>query len=338
MNESTSAAQSQLMSLLTAKWSPPIVGVLAELRVADQLVDGPKTAAEVAHAVGAHPGALRRVLRAAASLGVFCEIDGGRFELTPMAEWLRSDVPGSLQPAAVLFALEPFWAPYAHIKHSVVTGEPAFDTIYGSSVYKYFAEHPEQAALFGATAASFHAQGIAAIAAGHDFSHYDTVVDVGGGTGSLLATILKANPGVRGVLFDQPDIIEQASSAATFAGITDRVEFVAGDFFRSVPSGDALLIKSCLHNFGDEQVVEILRVLRQAMTDDGTLLVAETVVPMGNGQHYAKLDDVEMLVIAGGADRDEREYAALLAAGRFDVRHIADCGERFSLIEARPSA
>src|SRR5687767_8311183 len=184
MTESTpKTAQAQLMSLLTAKWSPPIMGVLAELRVADELADGPRTAPDIAAAVGAHPQALRRVLRAAASLGAFAEDEQGRFALTPMAQWLRSDIPGSLQPAAMLFALEPFWAPYAHIKHSVLTGQPAFDTVYGTSVYKYFAEHPELAALFGATAASFHAQGVAAIAAGHDFSRYGTVVDVGGGTG-----------------------------------------------------------------------------------------------------------------------------------------------------------
>jgi hypothetical protein len=331
MNET----RSQLMSLLTAKWSPPIVGVLAELRVADQLVDGPKTPQALAAAAGAHPIALRRVLRAAASLGVFAEDDQGRFALTPMADLLRSDAPGSLHAAAVLFTLEPFWTPYAHIKHSVLTGEPAFDAVYGTDIYKYFAEHPEQAALFGAAVASFHAEGIADITATHDFARYDTVVDVGGGTGAQLAAILSANPGVRGVLFDQPHVIEHARTAATFDGLTDRVEFVAGDFFQSVPAGDALLIKSCLHNFGDEQVIEILRAMRRAMEPHATLLVAETIVPAGNGRHYAKLDDIEMLVIAGGADRDEREYTELLAAGGFDVQQITNCGERFSLIQAQ---
>lgn len=339
MNESMSkTAQAQLMSLLTAKWSPPIMGVLAELRVADELADGPKTAHDIAAAVGAHPQALRRVLRAAASLGAFAEDEQGRFALTPIAQWLRSDVPGSLQPAAMLFALEPFWTPYAHIKHSVLTGQPAFDTVYGTSVYKYFAEHPELAALFGATAASFHAQGVAAIATAHDFARYGIVVDVGGGTGSLLAAILAANQGVRGVLFDQADVIEQARTAGTFADLSDRVELVAGDFFTSVPSGDALLVKSCLHNFADAQVIEILQVMRRSMAADATLLVAETIVPVGNDPHYSKLDDIEMLVIAGGADRDEREYTALLTAGGFDVHKIVECTDRFSLIEARPYA
>lgn len=339
MDEPTpKTAQAQLMSLLTAKWSPPIVGVLAELRVADELIDGPRTAHDIAAAVGAHPQALRRVLRAAASLGVFTEDEQGRFALTPIAHWLRSDIPGSLQPAATLFALEPFWTPYAHIKHSVLTGEPAFDTVYGTSVYKYFAEHPELAALFGVTAAGFHAQGITAIATAHDFTRYGTVVDVGGGTGSLLAAVLTANPGVRGVLFDQADVIAQARTAGALADLGDRVELVAGDFFTSVPSGDALLIKSCLHNFADEQVIEILQVMRRAMAADATLLVAETIVPAGNDPHYSKLDDIEMLVIAGGADRDQREYAELLAVGGFDVRQIVECTDRFSLIEARPSA
>jgi SAM-dependent methyltransferase len=251
-----------------------------------------------------------------------------------MAEWLRSDVPGSLQPAAVLFALEPFWTPYARIKHSVLTGEPSFDGVFGMSIYEYLAAHPEQAAVFGATAASFHAQGIADIATAHDFSRYGTVVDVGGGTGALLARILSDHPAVRGILFEQPDVLEPARETFAGAGLTDRVEFVGGDFFRSVPAGDALLIKSCLHNFGDEQVTRILRVLRRAMRPDGTLLVAETVVPAGNAPHYAKLDDIEMLVIAGGADRTEREYTRLLTEGGFEVRRTIPCGDRFSLIEA----
>lgn len=259
------AAQADLMRLLTAKWSPPVVGVLAELRIADHLIDGPQPPEALAAKVGAHPQALYRLLRAAASLGVFTEDEQGRFALTPMAEWLRSDVSGSLQPAAVLFALEPFWTPYARIKHSVLTGEPSFDGVFGMSVYKYLTDHPEQAAIFGATAASFHAQGIADIAAAHDFSRYGTVVDVGGGTGALLARILGDNPAVRGILYDQPEVLESARETFADAGLTDRVEFVGGDFFTSVPAGDALLIKSCLHNFSDEQVTQILRVMRRAM-------------------------------------------------------------------------
>jgi SAM-dependent methyltransferase len=336
-SQPTTAAQAQLMHLLTTKWVPPVIGVLAELKIADLLADGPRSAKALAGELGAHPTALYRLLRAAVSVGVFTEDGDGRFALNPVADCLRSDVPGSLQPAAVMFSLEPFWAPYARIRHSVMTGEPAFDQMYGTSIYRYLSDHPGQARLFGAAAATFHAQAITHIADGHDFSRYGTVVDVGGGTGTLLAAILQRHPAVHGILFDRPDVVEKASETFERTGLTDRVDLVSGDFFESVPSGDALLIKSCLHNFPDDRATQILRVLRRAMSDQATLLVAETVIPAGTGPHYAKLDDVEMLVIAGGSDRDEREYAQLLAAAGFAVEQVTACGDRFTLIEARPT-
>jgi hypothetical protein len=287
------------MRLLAAKWVPPVIGVLADLGIADHLTAGPLPAGTLASRVGAHPGALYRLLRAAVSVGVFTADDQGRFGLNPVGECLRSDAPGSLRPAAMMFGLEPFWVPYARIRHSVMTGEPAFDQVYGTSVYQYLSGHPDQASLFGAAAAGFHAQAIAQIADAHDFSFY---------------------------------------ARDTFApGLADRVDLVAGDFFESVPSGDALVVKSCLHNFADDQATAMLRVIRRAMSDRATLLVAETMIPAGNGPHYAKLDDVEMLVIAGGADRDEQQYARLLAAGGFTVQHVIPCGDRFSLIQAQPA-
>ena len=332
----TADARADLMRLLAAKWVPPVIGVLADLGIADHLTAGPLPAGTLASRVGAHSGALYRLLRAAVSVGVFTADDQGRFGLNPVGECLRSDAPGSLRPAAMMFGLEPFWVPYARVRHSVMTGEPAFDQVYGTSVYQYLSGHPDQASLFGAAAAGFHAQAIAQIADAHDFSCYGTVVDVGGGTGTLLAAILRRHPAVHGVLFDRPDVI--GTARGTFApGLADRVDLVAGDFFESVPSGDALVVKSCLHNFADDQATAMLRVIRRAMSDRATLLVAETMIPAGNGPHYAKLDDVEMLVIAGGADRDEQQYARLLAAGGFTVQHVIPCGDRFSLIQARPA-
>lgn len=313
-----------VMRLLTGKWIPPVIGVLAELNVADHLAAGPRTADELAREVGAHPDALRRLLRAAASAGVFTDEGDGRFALNAAAEQLRG-----LREAAMMFALEPFWTPYAHIKHSALTGEPAFPRAYGMSVYEYLSAHPETMAVFGAAAAGFHAQAVTAIADAHDWSRHDTVVDVGGGSGTLLAAILDRHPGVHGVLFDRPDVVAAADGP---------FERVGGDFFASVPPGDAMVIKSCLHNFGDDQAIALLQVLRRALPPDGTLLVAETIVPSGPGEHYAKLDDIEMLVIAGGRDRDEDEYARLLAAGGFTTGRITPCGDRFSLIEARLAA
>ena len=206
----TADARADLMRLLAAKWVPPVIGVLADLGIADHLTAGPLPAGTLASRVGAHPGALYRLLRAAVSVGVFTADDQGRFGLNPVGECLRSDAPGSLRPAAMMFGLEPFWVPYARIRHSVMTGEPAFDQVYGTSVYQYLSGHPDQASLFGAAAAGFHAQAIAQIADAHDFSCYGTVVDVGGGTGTLLAAILRRHPAVHGVLFDRPGVIGTA--------------------------------------------------------------------------------------------------------------------------------
>jgi len=325
-----------LMNLLTAKWCPPVIGVLAELAIADHLGDGPRSAESLASSTGAHPKALFRLLRAAVSVGVFTCDAQGRFGLNEAAAALRSDAPDSLRAAAMMFSSEPFWAPYAQIRHSVMTGQPAFDQVYGMSIYEFLARHPEEAAVFGTAAAGFHAQAIAEITAAHDFSRYATVVDVGGGNGTLLAAILQRYPTVRGVLFDRPEIVGRARPTFEAAGLTDRIDLVGGDFFESVPPGDAFLIKSCLHNFADDRATAILRVLRQAMSNEDTLLVAETIIPTGDAPHYAKLDDVEMLVIAGGADRDEHEYTGLLTAAGFAVRGLTPCGDRFSLIEARP--
>jgi SAM-dependent methyltransferase len=254
-----------------------------------------------------------------------------------MSQCLRSDVPGSLRSAAMVFALAPFWDPYSQILHSVTTGEPAFDRAFGTTIYEYLREHPDDAATFTGAAAAFHAQAIEAIAAAHDFGRYGVVVDVGGGTGSLLATILRANPGVRGVLFELDAVLAGARDQLAGCGIEDRVELVAGDFFAMVPSGDALLIKSCLHNFSDDDAVRLLKVLHAATPANGRLLVAETVVPDGNEPHYAKFDDIEMLVIAGGVDRSEQEWRALLQAGGFRTVAVTPCDDRFSLLEAVPS-
>ncbi|RZU16072.1 hydroxyneurosporene-O-methyltransferase [Kribbella rubisoli] len=325
----TLTARQQVMGFLTGKWIPPVLATLAELGVADELVDKPLTVDELADRVGAQPRALYRLLRAAASVGVFEEEGDGRFALTDTAAVLRSDVPGSLRSAAMMFALEPFWTPYAQLRHSARTGEPAFDRIYGQSIYQRLGEHPDEARTFGAAAAAFHGQAMGPIASSHDFSAYGVVVDVGGGSGSLLAEVLRTAPGIRGVLLELPEVLPEASALLAKEGLADRVELVAGDFFAEVPPGDAYLIKSCLHNFADEQVIEILRVLARA---GGPVLIVETMIPPGNGPHYAKFDDIEMLAIAGGADRTEGEWAALARSAGLVPREVVPCDERFSLL------
>jgi len=324
-------ARQELMGLLIGKWVPPVLATLAELGIADEVAEKALTAEELAERVGAQPRALYRVLRAAASVGVFEEDADGRFGLTELAGLLRSDVPGTLRDAARMFALEPFWTPYAQLTHTVRTGETAFDRVFGQPIYEYLGEHPDAAAVFGGTVATFHGQAMAPIVASYDFSPYDVVVDVGGGSGGLLVELLRTYPAMRGVLFELESVLPEATTFLAGAGMTDRVEFVAGDFFAAVPDGDAYLIKSCLHNFSDEQVIEILRVLGRA---GAPVLIVETMIPAGNTPHYSKFDDIEMMAIAGGADRTEREWAALVDAAGLTPRAVVQCDDRFSLLEA----
>jgi hypothetical protein len=316
-----------LLNFLTAKWIAPALGAVAQLGVADQLVDGPRPPAELATACDADPVALRRVLRALASVGVFAEDDQGRFGLTPVASLLRTDVPGSMRWATVAATMEPMWRPYGQILHSVRTGEPAFASVYGVPPWEYFATHPDEAALFQQAAIGFYRTSVPAIVAAYDWSRFGTLVDVGGGTGVLLSAILDSAPDLRGVLFELPGVIASVPSL-------DRVELVAGDFFEAVPSGlDAYLVKSCLHAFGDSDALRLLRTLRAAMKPDAVLLVVEAVLPPGNTPHYGKLSDIELLTLAGGAERTAGEWATLLEAGGFRIARTVPAGPVVSIME-----
>ncbi|MBF6214064.1 methyltransferase [Nocardia puris] len=329
-------AREQLGVLLAGKWVVPVIGAVAELGIADLVADGPVEVAELAKSSGTHENSLHRLLRAAASIGVVSADGDTRYGPTALSECLRADVPGSLRAAAIMFAMDPFWSPYARIRHSVTTGEPAFDLHFGTTIYDYLRDHPEHARVFGSAAAAFHAEAIRSVPHAFDFSPYATVADIGGGTGALLGAVLGANPGVRGVLLELPEVAECAEKYLAAAGLEERVDIVPGDFFVGVPRADAYLIKSCLHNFPDDRVVEALRVIRSAIPDGAPLLVIETVIPPGDGRHYSKFDDIEMLVIAGGADRTRAQWSGLLAAAGFGLDQALPCGDRFSILLAMP--
>ena len=309
----------------------------AELGIADLLAGGPQSADGLATAAGVHAPSLCRVLRLLVSEGVFAETNDGRFALTPLAEPLRRDAPGSLYELVRFSAGETIWRSWGRLVHTVRTGEPAFDQVHGVDYFEYFRRHSGEWARFNQFMTSLSGPTARAVAAAYDFSPFKTIVDIGGGRGALAMGLLAAYPHLRGIVFDQPAVAAEAQQAIGAAGLADRLVAIGGDFFAAVPEGgDAYLLKSILHAWDDERCVTILRACRQVVPAGGRLLVIELLIPPGNAPSYAKSQDVTMLVLVGARERTEAEYRALYAAASFDlIRTIPTQGE-LHVIEGIP--
>jgi hypothetical protein len=300
-----------------------VLRVAALLGIADHLADEPMTATQLAAATETHLLSLRRLLRGLTCLGVIEEPEPDTFALTEDGQQLRADAPDSVRAAVLLFTSDEVWRSWGRLEHSVRTGEAAWDQVVGTSVFDFMAGHPEQAGTFNAAMADRTRLVAPRIVAAYDFARFGTVVDLGGGDGALIAAILAAAPEVRGVLFDRPAGVAGAPAVLSAAGVADRCEIVAGDFFVAVPDGaDAYVIKTVLHNWDDEQCVDILANCRKAMRHNGTLLVIERVVPpriTSAAASRAVFMDLNMLVHTPGRERTEAEYRSLYTAAGFEL-------------------
>jgi hypothetical protein len=309
----------------------------AQLGIADLLAGGPRGAAELAAATGAHAPALHRVLRLLASEGVFAQTEDGRFASTLMAEALRRDAPGSLRAMVLLTASDAPWRSWGQLLHSVRTGEPAFDHVHGVDFFAYYRQHPDEWALFDRLMTGGTEMATRAVAAAYDFSPFGTLVDVGGGRGALALGLLEAYPHLRAVVFDQPAVAEWGRQAIEAAGLSGRCEAVGGDFFAAVPGGgDVYLLKYILHDWDDDRCGAILRACRRAVPADGRLLIIELLIPPGDGPSFAKSQDVNMLANLGGRERTEPEYRGLLAAAGFDLVRVIPVQDELHIIEGVP--
>jgi len=297
----------RLTQMITGGRVAQAVYVAAKLHLADLLADRAKTVDELALLSGTHAPSLYRLLRALASLGVFAEQPDQSFTLTPLGDLLRSDVPGSLWPAA-LFHGDPYrWRTIGDMEYSIRTGQPAPPHLYGMDEWAYFATHPETGAIFDAFMTAQTQQQVPAILAAFDFSSIGTLVDIGGGQGLLIASILRAHPEMRGVLFDQPEVVSQAPPLLEAHGIANRCRIIGGDLFGDLPEeGDAYLLKLVLHDWDDDHAARILANLRRTMATSTTLVLVENVIPPGNDPQPAKLMDLTMLISLGGRERTAR--------------------------------
>ncbi|MFO0075570.1 MAG: methyltransferase [Cyanobacteriota bacterium] len=321
-----------LQQLLSGAWVTQMLHVAAELQIADLLAEGPREVEELASLTGCHQNSLFRLLRGLASLGIFEETEPRRFALTPLGEYLRSDNPQSQRNFARLVGDEHYLA-WADLDHAVRHGSPAFRHRYGTSVFEHYQQHPERGAVFDEAMSSMSRLCSQAVLAAYDFSGLSQLVDVGGGRGELLVSLLRHHPHLQGTVIDQPQVVAPVEVPADLEG---RLQLVGGDFFTAVPAGgDGYLLKHILHDWGEDDCLRLLRRIREAMAPGGRLLVLEQVIPPGNGPFPGKLLDLNMLVMTeGGRERTSDEYALLLEQAGLQLSRILPTAAPLSVVEA----
>jgi hypothetical protein len=325
-----------LHRLMTGHWIAQAIFVAAQLGVADSLRDGPQHTDALARSIGTHPGALYRLLRALASVGVFTEVEPQCFALTPIGTYLQTEIAGSLRALARTGNVLD-WEAWGQLLHSVKTGAPAFRHVHGMDPFTYFQHHPEVGQIFDEAMTGFVTENGMAVVTAYDFTPFTTIVDVGGGHGALMVAILRSSPATRGVLLELPSVLDGARATLAAAGLSSRCEYVAGDFFAAVPTGgDAYLLASIIHDWDAVHSVTILQNCRRAMAHDAKLLLVEMVVPPGDAPSFGKWLDLEMLVCFGGRERTEVEYQTLLETAGFRLTRLVPTHTPASIIEAMP--
>ena len=330
----------RLLHLINASWTTQAIYAAVELGLPDLLAAGPQRTESLAALSGSHPDALGRLLRALASLDLCRERDGA-FELTPMGTLLAADAPTSLRAWAIHSGRN-LWPAWGRLAESVRTGTSDRKRASGSDDFGHLERDPEAAAVFNHAMVEITRLVAQEVTRVVDLSNMARIVDVGGGYGELLAAVLGAHPGLRGVLFDLPHAIDAASAPLARAGVAARCELVAGSFFDSVPAGaDAYLLKSVLHNWDDERCALILRNCRRAAQPRSRLLVVERVLPeqirpVPRDRAIAR-SDLNMLVARSGRERTEAAYRSLLGSAGFRVEGILPAASDFSVIVATPA-
>jgi hypothetical protein len=303
--------------------------VVANLAIADKLDETPRTAAELAVSVGAHPEALGRVLRLLSAHGVFESCDG-KFRHSPASRMLRTDHPQSMRDYVRMWGLPPFWASFGEMEQSVRTGLSVGDKVIPGGLWAYFAQNPDANAIFNATMVTKARTQIAGVLAAYDFSGFNLIGDIGGGRGHLLSALLESVPTAKGVLFDLPHVVNDDAGA-----VSPRLTRQAGDFFKDkLPVCDAYLVMEVIHDWSDAESVVILKAIRRAAPLHAKLLLIEEIVPDDPGPAWSKMLDIHMLALIGGKQRTRQEYEALFDAAGFSFKREIDTGAGISILEA----
>jgi hypothetical protein len=324
-----------MMEMITNAWAAQAITAAAVLGIADALANGPLPADELASAVNADADTLSRLLRALITRGIFRQHPDGRYDLTPLADTLRSNAEVSLGSFARWVGSPQHREHWSHLTDAIRTGRAVVPALRGKPIFDYLADEPELAEIFNRAMTSVSELAIASVIAGYDFSPYAMIVDVGGGHGRLLSAVLGATPDARGILFDLPHVVAGAPAVLEEHHVADRVRVVDGSFFDVIPDGgDAYVLKNIIHDWPDNDAVQILGNVRKAAGVEKNVLLVEFVIPRHDREFLGKWGDLEMLVVAGARERTAAEYGRLLKRAGFDMTRVVETASPFSVVEA----
>ena len=313
------------------------LNIAVELNIADLLSAGPKPVAELAKTTRTNEDALYRALRALASVGIFTEVSPRKFALTPAAELLQRGIPGSFHPMVRWMCDAFHFTTYADMMHAVKTGETICDRVLGMPIFEYFAKDRQEGEVFNHAMTSFSSAVIPAVLEVYDFSSIGTLMDVAGGHGFVLTSILEKYPQMKGLLFEMEHVCEGARDRIASLDCKGRCQVVTGDFFKSIPAGaDAIIMKHIIHDWNDEQALTILKNCHQALSGKpkAKVILLDAVLPHGNEPHFGKILDLEMLMLPGGRERTEEEFRTLFAKAGFQLTRIVPNKSPLSVVEA----
>ncbi len=326
-----------LFQMLTGVWVSKCTGIAAELGVADLLKDGPKSAGQLAAATGTREDELYRVMRMLASVGLFVELPEQQFQLTPVSALLCEERPDSMRSMARMAMFGEHWNAWSKLIDVVRHGGIATDLAEGEDIWAHYRNNPDRAAIFDKAMTNFSRQSDDTIAASFEFGNYKCVCDVAGGHGTQVEAILKAHPGVNGILFDQDYVIEGAKERFAAAGLTERTSTVAGNFFESVVAGaDVYTAKNIIHDWDDAKSITILKNIRKVIPLHGRLLLLEITVGPANVPDPGKFMDINMLAMTGGRERTAGDFAKLFAASGFELGRVIPTQSLVFIVEGVP--
>ena len=327
-----------MLNMISGYWVSQMVFVAARLNIADLLSNGAMSVKELAAKTKVDEAGLFRLLRALACVGVFAETKPRHFELTDLGATLSASNPRSLKAFALMMIDDYNWKAWSELGFGIESGELPFEKVFGEKVFEYLEHHPDKARTFGESMSSLSNSQNPSIAKAYDYTAFEKLVDVGGGHGSLLATILSTTPKLQGVLFDSPSVVALAPDAEHMkvGGVAKRIKIVGGDFFEEVPQGDSYIMKYIMHDWSDDLAVKILKNVRRQIPKNGKLLIVDTVIPTGNDFNWGKLLDINMLVLTGGKERSEAEFTDLLKDAGFALNRVIPTECPLSIVEGVP--